>query len=52
MVYQIENHMVIDSVFDEVEYGIKHKTRYEREREAFEEAEREDFKDGKYAGCY
>lgn len=32
------------SQWDETEYAIKHKTRYEREREAYEEAEREDRK--------
>lgn len=44
MPYQIENRMVVDSEWDEIEYGVKHKTRYEREKEAYEEAEREDCK--------
>lgn len=39
-----ENRMAVDAEKDETEtgYGLKHKTRYEREREAYEEAERED----------
>ena len=38
----IENRMVIDSEFDEIEYGVKHKNLYERHREAYEQAEREE----------
>lgn len=37
---QTENRMVVDSEWNEIEYGIKHKTRYEREMEAYEQAER------------
>ncbi|WP_342756778.1 hypothetical protein [Kineothrix sedimenti] len=38
---RIENHMVCDWWWNEIEYGVKHKTRLEREQEALEEAERE-----------
>ena len=38
---QIETRMAADACWNEIEYGAKHRTRYEREREAFEEAERE-----------
>lgn len=41
MRYQIENRMVVDSEWDEIEYGVKHKTHLERQREAYDEAERE-----------
>lgn len=46
---RIENRMMIDSEWDEIEYGVKHKTRLEREQEALEEAERENRKHGKFA---
>lgn len=46
MLEQIENRMSADSSWNEIEYGVKHKTRYEREREAYEQAEREGKKNG------
>lgn len=39
---QIENRMVVDSSWNEIEYGVKHKTLFERQQDAYEEAERED----------
>lgn len=42
MVYRIENRMVVDSEWDEAEYGVPNKHRLKRERQAYEEAERED----------
>ncbi len=39
---QIENRMVVDWVWDEIEYGIPNRHRLKRERQAYEEAERED----------
>ena len=39
---QIENKMVVDAAWDEIEYGILSKRRLKRERQAYEEAERED----------
>lgn len=39
---QIENRMVVDSEFGEIEYGIKHPNMYQRKRRACEEAEREE----------
>lgn len=41
---QIENSMVVDSYWNEIEYGVPHKTRYQRQMEAYEQAEREDCK--------
>lgn len=38
----IENRMVVDSEWDEIEYGVKHQNRYQRQREAYEQAEREE----------
>lgn len=42
MPYQIENRMVIDSEWGEIEYRMPSSNRMKRERQAFEEAERED----------
>lgn len=39
---EIENRMVVDSEWGEIEYGIPNKRRLNRERQAYEEAERED----------
>ena len=39
---EIENKMVVDWVWDELEYGVPNRTRMKRERQAYEEAERED----------
>ena len=44
---QIENKMVVDWVWDELEYGVPSKARMKRQRQAYEEAEREDGEDGK-----
>lgn len=41
----IENRMVIDDEWDEVEYRIPNKRRLKRERQAYEEAKREDRED-------
>lgn len=39
----VENRMVVDSEWDEIEYGVRrNKTRFERQREAYDEAEREE----------
>lgn len=38
----IENKMVIDWVWDEIEYGVPIRRSMKRERKAYEEAERED----------
>lgn len=38
----IENPMVLDWWWDESEYGVPNKARMIRERQAYEEAERED----------
>ena len=38
----IENKMVLDWPWDEIEYGVSNKRRLKRERQAYEEAERED----------
>lgn len=46
---QIENRMVVDSEWDEIEYRVKHRNRYQRQKEAYEQAEREEIH-GKYAG--
>lgn len=39
---QIENAMVVDSWWDEIEYGVPSKARLRREREAYEQAENGD----------
>lgn len=39
---QIENRMVIDSEWDEIEYGVTNKSRLERERRTFDEMEMEE----------
>lgn len=46
MVYQIENQNEVDPEWDGIEYRIPNKTRLKRERQAYEEAEREDREDG------
>lgn len=38
----IENRMVIDSEWDEIEYGVPNKSRLERERRNFDEEEMEE----------
>ena len=38
----IENKMVLDWPWDEIEYGVPNKRRLKRERQAYEEVERED----------
>lgn len=52
MTYQDENRMPSDSGRDGEGYGVKHKTRYEREMQAYEEAEREESNNGRRAGNY
>lgn len=42
---QIENKMVVDWAWCEIEYGVPSRTRLKRERQAYEEAEREDRKE-------
>lgn len=42
MPYRIENRMVVDLEWDEIEYRIPNKARLRRERQSYEEAERED----------
>ena len=39
---EIENKMVVDWAWDEIEYGVPSRRRIKRERQAYEEAERED----------
>lgn len=39
---QIENHMVVDSFWDEIEYGIPSKTRLRREKQNYDLAELEE----------
>ena len=39
---QIENRMVIDSEWDEIEYGVPNKARLRREREDYDREEMED----------
>lgn len=39
---QIENRMVVDSEWNEIEYGVPRETRQERERRIYDEMERED----------
>lgn len=41
----IENKMVVDWAWGEIEYGVPSKARMNRERQAYEEAEREDMED-------
>lgn len=36
---QIENHMVVDSFWDEIEYGIPSKARLRREKQIIDEEE-------------
>ncbi len=38
---QIENHMVVDPCWNEIEYGVPYSSRLKRERQAYEQAERE-----------
>lgn len=45
MYEQIENRMVVNWWWDEQEYRMPSKARMKRERQAYEEAEREDRKD-------
>lgn len=42
MVYDIENRMIVDPEWDEIEYGVPDKRRMKRQRRAYEEAEKED----------
>jgi hypothetical protein len=44
---QIENHMIIDSFWDEIEYGIPSKARLRREKQNYDldELEEEDFEE-------
>lgn len=37
---QIENSMVVDSYWNEIEYGVPASSRLRRERQAYEQAER------------
>ena len=39
---EIENRMIVDSEWDEIEYGVPSNARLKRQRQAYEEAERED----------
>lgn len=39
---QIENRMVVDSEWGEIEYGVKRPNLYQKKRQAYEEAEREE----------
>lgn len=39
---QIENRLVVDSEWGEIEYGIRHPNMYQKKRQAYEEAEREE----------
>lgn len=39
---EIENSMVVDLAWDEIEYGVPSRRRIKRQRQAYEEAERED----------
>ena len=39
---RIENSMVIDSYWNEIEYGVPDSSRLIRERQAYEQAEREE----------
>lgn len=42
MYEQIENRMVVDSEWDEIEYGVPSRARLRRERQNYDEAELED----------
>ena len=42
MLEQIENSMVVDGYWNEIEYGVHSSNRLRREREAYEQAEREE----------
>lgn len=42
MFNELENRMVIDSEWDEIEYGMPSRRRIKGQRQAYEEAERED----------
>lgn len=44
---QIENAMVVDSNWNEVEYGVPIRSRLTKERQAYEQAEREDLDERK-----
>ena len=39
---RVENRMVVDSEWGEIEYGVPSPNRLRREREAYEQAEREE----------
>lgn len=39
---QIENSMVVDCYWNEIEYGVPASSRIRRERQAYEQAEREE----------
>jgi hypothetical protein len=41
----IENSMVVDAIWDEIDYGVPNKRRMNRLRQAYEEAEREVMED-------
>lgn len=43
---QIENSMVVDSFWNEIEYGVPSGSRLRKEREAYEQAEREESENG------
>lgn len=40
--HELENRMIVDEEWDEIEYGVPSKARLKRERQDYEEAERED----------
>lgn len=42
MFNELENRMVINEEWVEIEYGVPNRSRMKRERQAYEEAERED----------
>ena len=42
---QIENRMVVDSEWDEIEYGVPRRRTLNRKRRSYDEAEMEDFND-------
>ena len=39
---QIENHMVVDEFWDEIEYGVPNKRRLQEERRIYDEIEMEE----------
>ena len=45
MFNELENRMVVDEEWSEIEYGVPDKRRLNRERQAYEDAEREDRED-------